>query len=89
MTDTSSAKFTDISRQVSPCFATKCLCWYLPNALVDESGMIRTQMGKHTIRKRSQCMGRFVWYQAVSITSNQKVGTDVSEKHTASIFRGV
>jgi len=30
--DTSPAKLTDISRQVSPCFATRCLCWYLPES---------------------------------------------------------
>jgi hypothetical protein len=29
--DTSLAKLTDISH-VSPCFATRCLCWYLPDS---------------------------------------------------------
>jgi hypothetical protein len=30
--DTSLAKLMDISRQVSPCFDTRCLCWYLPES---------------------------------------------------------
>jgi hypothetical protein len=38
--DTSYAKFTAISQQISLCVATKCFFWILP----DKSGMIRTQM---------------------------------------------
>jgi hypothetical protein len=34
--DTSPAKLTDISRQISLCFATRCVCWYFPRALVAE-----------------------------------------------------
>jgi hypothetical protein len=30
--DTSLANLTDISRQVSPCFTTRYLCWYLPES---------------------------------------------------------
>jgi hypothetical protein len=41
---TSLAKFTDICRQVSPCFATRCLVLVFARDVVDESGMIRTQM---------------------------------------------
>jgi hypothetical protein len=57
--DILSAKLTDISRLVSPCFAWTFLAKFLPalhldvsagicqRALVDESGMIRTQTGAH------------------------------------------
>jgi hypothetical protein len=40
--DTSQAKFTDISRQVSASLLG--ICRYLPELPVDESGIIRTQM---------------------------------------------
>jgi hypothetical protein len=45
--DTSSAKFTAISRQVSPASLLGVSAGYYQRALVDESGRIRTQMGKH------------------------------------------
>jgi hypothetical protein len=37
-----------ISRLVSPCFATRCVCSNQNRILMDESGMIRTQMGTHS-----------------------------------------
>jgi hypothetical protein len=30
--EASLAKFTEISCQLSPCFATRHLCWYLPDS---------------------------------------------------------
>jgi hypothetical protein len=40
-------------------------------ALVNESGMIRAQIGMHSIlQKWSQCMGHFVQYHPLTITSN-------------------
>jgi phosphoribosyl-dephospho-CoA transferase len=42
--DTTSAKFKVISRKVSPCFATRCLCCN-QRALMDELGTIMTHMG--------------------------------------------
>jgi hypothetical protein len=44
--DTTSAKFNDISRQVSPCFATRRVCCLLLESC-GKSEMIRTQVGKH------------------------------------------
>jgi hypothetical protein len=41
-----STKFMAISRQVSPCFTTRCLL-VTARVRVDVSGMIRTQMGRH------------------------------------------
>jgi hypothetical protein len=49
MTDTLLEKCTDISRHVSPCFATSCLLVF-SRTLVDESGMIRNQMATHNGR---------------------------------------
>jgi hypothetical protein len=45
--DTSSAKFTDISHQISPASLLDVWAGYCQTALVSESGMIRTQMRKH------------------------------------------
>jgi hypothetical protein len=42
---TSSAKFTDISHQGFPALLQGGCAGYCQRALVDESGMIRTQMG--------------------------------------------
>jgi hypothetical protein len=55
--DTSSAKFKDISRQVPPCLATRFFAGICQRALVDESGMIRTLMETHS---RSE-YGRSGW----------------------------
>jgi hypothetical protein len=44
--DTSSAKFMAISRQVSSVTLPSVSAGYCLNALVNKSGMIRTQMGK-------------------------------------------
>jgi hypothetical protein len=43
-------------------FVIRCLCCNFQTALLDESGMIRTQMGSTIDQKWSQCMGRFVRY---------------------------
>jgi hypothetical protein len=58
----------------TPCFDTMCLGCN-QRALVDESGMIRThnQMGTQNRPKWPQCMGRFVRYNPVRVTSNQHV----------------
>jgi hypothetical protein len=45
--DASSTKLTDISRQVPLCFAIGVSAGICQRALVDESGMIRTQMVTH------------------------------------------
>jgi hypothetical protein len=45
--DTSSAKFTSFSGQVSTASLPDASAGYCKRALVDELGMIRTQMGKH------------------------------------------
>jgi hypothetical protein len=42
-----SAKFTAISSQVSPSSLSDVSAGYYQEGMVDESGMIRTQMGKH------------------------------------------
>jgi hypothetical protein len=44
--DTSSAKFKDMSRQVSPASLLHASAGNYQTAVVDESEMIRTQMGK-------------------------------------------
>jgi hypothetical protein len=49
-------EFTDIFREVPPCFATRCLCCK-HRAVVDKLGMIKTQM---ETRHRSES-GRSVW----------------------------
>jgi hypothetical protein len=46
-TETSWAKFTDISRQISAASHIGVSAGYCQRALVDESGMIITQMGTH------------------------------------------
>jgi hypothetical protein len=43
--DTSSAKFMAVSCQVSPALLPNVYAGYCQRALVDESGMILTQMG--------------------------------------------
>jgi hypothetical protein len=45
------AKFMDISRQVSPRFATRCLLQPEQRTVVDESGVIRVQMGSTVDQK--------------------------------------
>jgi len=55
--DILSAKFTVISRQVSPDSLLGVSAGICQRALVDESGMIRTQMGTHN---RSE-NGRSAW----------------------------
>jgi hypothetical protein len=45
--DTASAKIHSICHQVSPASIPGMSAGCCQNALVDESGMIRTQMGKH------------------------------------------
>jgi hypothetical protein len=47
--DTSEAKFTVISRHVSPASLLVVSVGYFQRTLVDESGKIRTQMPKHNI----------------------------------------
>jgi hypothetical protein len=56
-TDISPTKLTDFSRQVSLCFATRSSAVIFQRALVDKSGVIRTQMGTHN---RSES-GRRKW----------------------------
>jgi hypothetical protein len=53
---TSSAKFTFISRQVSPASLPVVSAGYCQRAVMDESGIIRTQMGTHNTSN-----GRSVW----------------------------
>jgi hypothetical protein len=55
--DLSSAKFTVISRQISPDSLLGFSTGICQRALVDELGMIRTEIGMHS---RSQ-NGRSVW----------------------------
>jgi hypothetical protein len=55
--ETSSAKFTDISRPVSPASLLGVCAGNCQRALVDESGMIRILMGMHN---RSE-NGRSKW----------------------------
>jgi hypothetical protein len=55
--DTSPAKLKEISRTVSPCFAIRSIFWYLQITLVDESAMIRTQIGTHNKSEN----GRIAW----------------------------
>jgi hypothetical protein len=60
--DISSAKFAAISRQVCPDSLLSVSAGIWQRDLVNESGMIKTQMGKQYIRKWLQCMERFVQY---------------------------
>jgi hypothetical protein len=65
--DSSSAKFSAISRQVSPCFDTRCLWWSLPE--ISGRWMIITRMGNaQWIIKWSQCMGHLLWYHPVTVS---------------------
>jgi hypothetical protein len=41
---------------------------YCQKALVDESGIIRAQMGTHNGWKWSQCVGCLVWYHPITVT---------------------
>jgi hypothetical protein len=66
----SPAKLTDVCRLVSPCFLPSVSAGICQRAVVDESGMIRTQMATRNRSKRSQCMGRFVRYHPATVTSN-------------------
>jgi hypothetical protein len=52
--DSSSAKFTAIFRHVFPALLPDVSADYCRRALVDESGMIRTQMGTHN-RSENGC----------------------------------
>jgi hypothetical protein len=38
---------------------------------VDKPGMIRTPMGTQNRSKWPQCMGRFVWYHSVTVTTSK------------------
>jgi hypothetical protein len=55
--DTSSAKFTAISYQISPASTLDASAGFCQRALVDELGMIRTQMGYVQYMKN----GRSAW----------------------------
>jgi hypothetical protein len=57
----------------TPCFYTRCL-FFIQRTLVDESRVIRTQMVTHnTSEKWPQCMGRFVRYHPVTVTSRSYI----------------
>jgi hypothetical protein len=45
--DTSPTKLMNIFRQVSPCLVLDVFAGIYKSALVDDSGMMRTQMGTH------------------------------------------
>jgi hypothetical protein len=67
--DTSSATFKDISRQLQDLLlgvsvAAKEL-WWMNQEWLDSDG------DAQYIRKSPQCVGRFVWYHPVTVTSNQ------------------
>jgi hypothetical protein len=57
--------------QFSPkfsCFAARCLCWYCHRVLVDESRMIKTQMGKHNRSEMLAVHGTPCVNRPVSVT---------------------
>jgi hypothetical protein len=58
--DISSAKFTDISRQVSLDSLVVVSAGTCQRSLLDESGMIITQIGTNNRLKWSRCMGHYV-----------------------------
>jgi hypothetical protein len=66
--DTRRQKFDNISRQVSPRFATRCLLQIEQRTQVDEPGMIITQ-----IRSPIDQYGTLYTIPAVTATSNQEV----------------
>jgi hypothetical protein len=68
-TDTSWAKFTVISSQVSTDLLLGFSARNYQKALVDESGMMRTQMGSTMDHKWSQFMGHLLRYHAVTVAS--------------------
>jgi hypothetical protein len=57
-------------RQVSPASLLVVSAGYCERDLEDESEMIRTQMGNIMCQKWSQCMGRLVRQQHVTVTVN-------------------
>jgi hypothetical protein len=56
------------SREVSPASLPEFSTGYCQRALVDESGMIRTQMGTHNRQKLWKCLGSLVRYHSVTVT---------------------
>jgi hypothetical protein len=68
---TSPVELTDISRHVSPCFATRCLCWYLSES---SGALIRndwTQMRAYNISENSLSAWDALYDTPVIETSNQ------------------
>jgi hypothetical protein len=66
--DTSSAKFTDFLANSVSLLGVYCN----HRALVDVSGMIRTQVGPQNRPERGGgCIGRFVRYHLVTVTNDQ------------------
>jgi hypothetical protein len=70
--DTSPAKLTDISAKFHYSSLIIVSAGICQRALVDDSRMIRTQMRTHSRSEngRPQCMGRFVRYHTVTVTSD-------------------
>jgi hypothetical protein len=52
---------TTISRQVSPACVVDVSDDNFQRAVVDESGIIRSQLGRHNKSKWSQCKGRLAY----------------------------
>jgi hypothetical protein len=58
-----------ISRQVLPALQLGVSVGICQRPMVDESGMTRTQMGKHNRSENGrQCMECFVGYHSVTVT---------------------
>jgi hypothetical protein len=67
--DTSSAKLTDISRQDSPDSLLDVSVGICYRALVDESGVIRTQMRTHNTSEMVTVRGMPERYHPVTVTA--------------------
>jgi hypothetical protein len=69
--DNSQAELTDILTKFLPASLPGVSAGYCHKALVDVSGLTGTQMGMHNIRKLLRCMGCFVIYHLITVTSKQ------------------
>jgi hypothetical protein len=74
MIGTDRQKSVAISHPVTPCFATRSVCCNQSKKLVDESGVIRTQMG-NTVDKKMVAVTWHALYDTppLTITSNQYI----------------
>jgi len=71
MVDTDRQNSADISRPVSPRFATRFLCCNQSRELWWMNREWKLKWGAQTIRKWTRCMEHFVWYHTVTLASQE------------------